>query len=238
MSPKQFLTYTLIVGGFALLVNTAALIQFIFIMNVPMKPLYFIIPSIVGIIFGSLLVLYRHYYLLAEERKMYEQIAKTDTLTGTMSRYACELILTHESKRCQRTSNPFSVALLDLDDFKSINDRFGHPTGDRVLKSFSQLISQELREMDTLCRWGGEEFIIILPETDGNRAVNIVERLRHCVTSYDFDLGESVTVSIGVASSSACVDVKLLIAQADEALYEAKAAGKNCVLLHQLNGGD
>lgn len=231
MNAKQIILYTVTVGIFIAVIDGAAFIQVVYIMKMPPDPAYFMIPTLVGVIFGTLLVLYRHYYVLAKERVYFEKIARTDALTGVMNRYSCELILDHESRRCQREQKPFSIILFDIDDFKRVNDTYGHLTGDRILVELCQCISKELRDMDRLCRWGGEEFIIILPETSGNGLLNLAERLRGSVLAYDFGLSEQLTVSQGAVSSTPqCHDTLKLIEKADKALYKAKNSGKNTVI--------
>lgn len=230
----QVFRYTVVVALFALVVDVFAWLQFTYILRIESEPRYFLIPSLVGTVFGSILVLYRHYYLLARERIYYERIAKVDSLTGAMSRYACDLILDHESKRCERGSKPFSLVMFDIDDFKSVNDRFGHLEGDRILKALCFCILEQLRDADTLCRWGGEEFIAIIPETSEKEVLQLGERLRHAVASYDFGIDMPVTISIGIVTAPPrCRDIGTLIAQADNALYEAKQNGKNRIVVAQ-----
>jgi diguanylate cyclase (GGDEF)-like protein len=231
MRIAKIIGYTFTVALFAAFVDLFAWLQLTYILHIDLHLRYFIVPSVVGSVFGTILVLYRHYYQLAQERAYYEKIAKVDTLTGTMSRYACDLILEHESKRHGRNGKPFSLAMFDIDDFKSINDRFGHQEGDRVLKTLCLCVLEHLRDADTLCRWGGEEFIMILPETTAAEIAEVTERIRNAVATHDFGLDATVTISIGVITSSTrSHDVEALIYKADNALYRAKNGGKNRVV--------
>ncbi len=132
---------------------------------------------------------------------------------------------------CRVNSMPLAVAMLDLDRFKQINDRFGHAIGDAVLVAMARILRENTRSADIGARVGGEEFLLVLPETDGDRALEICERLRHCVASYPWTTladGLSVTLSVGVASAPS-YDADELTARADAALYAAKLQGRNCV---------
>jgi diguanylate cyclase len=230
MTRKRFFLYTLIVGLFALGVDLLAYVQFHYVIQIPTALHFYLVPSLVGTIFGTILVLNRHYYMLAREKEHFERLAKTDPLTGSMNRYAAQLILEHEMKRCHRSNAPFSVLMIDVDNFKRVNDHFGHQEGDRILQELCDCMQKELREMDTLCRWGGEEFLIIAPGTSGEGLRHLAERIRESVSHYDFGLNRSVTVSIGAAEGcAACEQIHALIAAADEALYRAKGAGKNTI---------
>ena len=129
--------------------------------------------------------------------------------------------------------------LADLDHFKSINDRFGHPFGDLVLQSFADVLSRCVRTTDVVCRYGGEEFAVILPETDADGCVRLIERVRAGMNELELrPRGQKifVTASWGIATSAMCVDrsalaASALIEMADQGLYEAKRSGRNCARL-------
>jgi diguanylate cyclase (GGDEF)-like protein len=130
-----------------------------------------------------------------------------------------------------------SFMMIDVDEFKSYNDRFGHPAGDEALKMVGNVIRETLRSADVAARFGGEEFSILLPQTTGEEAVIIAERIRHNIEHADFP-HRKVTISIGVASCSADLcSAKNIVSAADKALYEAKGSGRNIVRAYeQING--
>ncbi|MBK8394097.1 MAG: sensor domain-containing diguanylate cyclase [Leptospiraceae bacterium] len=158
-----------------------------------------------------------------------ELAANTDILTGLLNRRAFLNRFKYESDRSSRTGKPYSIAILDLDHFKSINDRFGHHAGDEILLAFSQIMISHLRTTDIACRWGGEEFLILFPDTKENEANIPLTRIRKFVeTSEDLSSKASVnlTVSIGI-SDSVVSPTESIISNADKALYAAKATGRN-----------
>jgi diguanylate cyclase (GGDEF)-like protein len=159
--------------------------------------------------------------------------ATTDPLTGVPNRRSFYDLGEHEMVRAQRYFRPFTVLMMDIDHFKSVNDRHGHAVGDQVLTSVVNLCLAQLRQSDLMGRLGGEEFAFVLPETDSEAARAIAERLRACIARREFEGLEGalqVTVSIGVAQLGPEMhSLELLIARADEALYQAKARGRNRV---------
>ena len=163
-----------------------------------------------------------------------ESLATTDTLTGLVNRRGLLARLEVEFSRSQRTQHPFALAICDLDHFKHINDTYGHPAGDRVLAAFAATLKDNLRNIDLAARWGGEEFAIVLPESDVNDALIPLERIRQAVAASRIRHGAQeiqVTVSIGVANyDSATALAEHLLERADSALYRAKAGGRNRVL--------
>jgi len=162
-----------------------------------------------------------------------ERQATTDALTGTDNRRSFGRRASMELSRSLRYGRPLSLLMLDLDHFKSINDRFGHPVGDEVLRTFAQACRETLRDADVFARMGGEEFAVLLVETQGDKAVTVAERLRRNVAKLEIPaLGEavSVTVSVGVTTARETDDaLDTLLARADEALYEAKRQGRDRV---------
>ncbi len=158
--------------------------------------------------------------------------ALTDALTGIGNRNALELTLDREVGIVRRHGGHTSVALIDADHFKKINDTHGHLTGDRVLKTLTKVINAAARKTDLLFRYGGEEFVLLLDNTDDDGAAVIAERIRSAVADADFSglgLESAVTVSLGIATLTDSDSAESLLARADRALYAAKAAGRNRV---------
>lgn len=164
--------------------------------------------------------------------KLYKQ-ATRDPLTGLSNRNFFQNELRKFISIGLRYNRPFSVMMLDIDYFKSINDSYGHDVGDAVLKTVSNILMNHVRNQDVAARFGGEEFVILLPETPLQGAVSVAERIRAAVETADFEpLGcrQSVTISIGLGEfPSASEDADELIKRADESLYRAKALGRNRV---------
>jgi len=161
--------------------------------------------------------------------KKLHQGANKDDLTGLWNRRYFYEKLAEEIERFKRTKTPLSLAMIDIDDFKGINDSYGHVFGDKVLKQLANIFMQNSRRIDTIARWGGEEFAIILPETSVGGAAVFAERLRRVIENYNFNC--KVTVSIGVISVKEDVDVDRLVIMADQALYKAKERKNRVVVL-------
>ncbi|MDP1610812.1 MAG: GGDEF domain-containing protein [Sulfuritalea sp.] len=160
-------------------------------------------------------------------RAEFEHLASHDSLTGALTRRALIDVCERELERCRRKGYAMSLLMLDLDHFKAINDTHGHLVGDRVLVDFVARVTTLLRLPDTFGRFGGEEFVAVLPETSLEQALLVAERIRAEIASLPVP---SCTVSIGAATSAeGDASVDALLAQADAALYQAKAAGRNCV---------
>ena len=161
--------------------------------------------------------------------------AVTDELTGLANRRRFMEFVQLELKRAERFQSPLGLLLVDLDDFKLVNDRFGHGTGDEVLRALSDVFRESLRDVDLAARLGGEEFAVLLPETDYTGAAGVAERLRASLASIDLEApdgeGLGVTASFGVAVYPEAQSVDELLRTADAALYRAKAEGKNRVAL-------
>ncbi|MGB4246613.1 MAG: GGDEF domain-containing protein [Pseudohongiellaceae bacterium] len=174
-----------------------------------------------------------------EQRKLLEkelkQQAITDPLTGLYNRRHFESLFDHELRRAARKKSPLCLCLIDLDYFKRVNDEHGHETGDRVLQHAAKLFVDSLRKTDVVGRIGGEEFVLLLPDSEFDSARLLIERLRHGLAVEHLQIGD---VAIGVTATFAVTKVNpeqdtLLTAMraADKALYEGKAAGRNCVVL-------
>jgi diguanylate cyclase (GGDEF)-like protein len=161
--------------------------------------------------------------------------ASTDMLTGALNRRAFMEFASREFARVCRYGGHLSCIMIDLDHFKNINDSYGHATGDLILSSSAHYIASRLREPDMFCRYGGEEFVILLPGTDRNGAVTVAEELRAGMSGLDLKRGDDklpLTASFGVAEIHAqCATLDTLLSLADQALYEAKESGRNRVCL-------
>jgi diguanylate cyclase (GGDEF)-like protein len=162
------------------------------------------------------------------------RLSRHDALTGLLNRRAMEEALDTQLRRSQRTKEPFVVMMLDLDYFKRINDQHGHPVGDRALKHVAVLLQTEMRSSDSLGRFGGEEFVLLLPNTPMNQAAAVAEKIRDLLERSPLPSeGSTVTlsVSIGVAQwREATEDISRVLSRADAALFQAKVQGRNRVV--------
>src|SRR5215218_1530372 len=169
----------------------------------------------------------------ARLHRMVERQALVDGLTGLANRRQADEALASEIARTERLGGPVGLILADVDDFKAVNDRFGHPTGDIVLRDLAETLRENVREIDTAARWGGEEFALILPGTDLEGAAQVAERIRAALAEREILSVDGaplhVTASFGVAASNPTTTVQQLVEAADEALYRAKRAGKDRV---------
>ncbi|MGF1788566.1 GGDEF domain-containing protein [Photobacterium swingsii] len=172
----------------------------------------------------------RHLYKQAQE---VEALAYTDALTGAKNRNVIERYLAELVEHAKTNVQPFSVIYMDIDHFKSINDNYGHETGDEVLRCFVALINQRIRQTDVLVRWGGEEFILFCPATTREGAAGLAELLRDIVANYQWPSSMTVTASFGVAELEN-EDIGSVIKLADKALYLAKQSGRNCVVCEEV----
>jgi len=157
--------------------------------------------------------------------------ANTDPLTSCLNRRAILRDLDDEIKRCKRYENTCSLLMLDVDHFKQVNDTFGHQVGDDVLIKIADTITHTCRQTDFVGRYGGEEFLIVLPQTDGAQAKDLAERIRESVSALSEHFAFAVSCSIGIAALKNDSDMHTFIKRADEAVYEAKDSGRNCVIL-------
>jgi diguanylate cyclase (GGDEF)-like protein len=183
-------------------------------------------------LYGSSLrrMLYKRSFELKAANKRIEELAELDELTGSFNRRCIMRMLDDEIARAQRVNTPCSIALIDLDWFKRINDAHGHPTGDEVLRTFAITVFANIRNIDKFGRYGGEEFLLVLPETPGDAAARILDRLRAIIADLDwsaFSPGMRVTISAGVATLRRDESPDTFLARADSALYAAKARGRN-----------
>ncbi|RMF15969.1 MAG: GGDEF domain-containing protein [Gammaproteobacteria bacterium] len=165
--------------------------------------------------------------------RLYEQASRTDELTQLPNRRDMRQRLDQEYYRYKRHGRHFSVILLDIDHFKQINDTFGHDAGDFVLTRFAEIVNDTIRKMDAAARWGGEEFLVLLPDTSLVQALALAERLRENVEQARIRYKQTVipvTTSAGVCSIGQTKDLEALLKQADINLYQAKIKGRNRVI--------
>jgi diguanylate cyclase (GGDEF)-like protein len=183
--------------------------------------------------------LIRIYALDITKRKMAEEeihlLATTDSLTGIANRREFTAILEREVARVKRYGKPLSLAMFDLDYFKRVNDTFGHDVGDNMLQAVTGLVKKSIRSADVVARWGGEEFMVLMPESDMQAAEKASDKLRLAIAGHQFDTVGKLTASFGVAAYEPQDDVNSLLKRADDALYRAKDKGRNRV--ETLTGG-
>lgn len=164
-----------------------------------------------------------------------ENYATKDEMTGIYNRRKMDELLLREIAFARRYGDPLGLMILDIDHFKSVNDTYGHRTGDQYLKGLSEVLQVEVRHVDYLGRWGGEEFIILLPKTSLDQAKDVAERLRKAVEALQVESGRGLisrTISVGVTSAElAKFDMDEMMRQADDAMYQAKQAGGNKVVI-------
>jgi diguanylate cyclase (GGDEF)-like protein len=183
-------------------------------------------------LYGSSLrkALYHRSFELKVAYKRIEELAELDELTGSYNRGCIMRMLDDEISRARRVNTPCSIALIDLDWFKRINDAYGHPTGDEVLRTFAITVFANIRNIDRFGRYGGEEFLLVLPDTENDAATRMLDRLRAIISELDwsaFSAGMQVTISAGVATLRHNETEDTFLARADGALYAAKARGRN-----------
>lgn len=165
---------------------------------------------------------------LAQALDRLQELATRDDLTGLVNRRHMQTLLEGEVQRCLRNGSAFCLALLDVDHFKRINDQYGHGVGDEVLRAFAQAGSSALRATDLLARWGGEEFVVMLPNAHLPLALAAVERVRNAIGKLRVgDQGISITVSAGVTEHSSKDTLTQTLERADRLLYEAKRQGRD-----------
>jgi diguanylate cyclase (GGDEF)-like protein len=163
-----------------------------------------------------------------------EQVSKTDVLTELDNRRYMMEKLAEEVNRFKRNQKPFSIIIADIDDFKKVNDTHGHDCGDYIIKRMAQTMADSVRDIDSVARWGGEEFLILLPETVTEGAVVLAERIqknvRRSVWSYNqFQI--TISLTLGIATFDGETDLELVVKKADRALYDGKNKGKNCIVV-------
>ena len=171
---------------------------------------------------------------ISERIKMEEKLsllATTDKLTGINNRHRFEELFSSEIIRSQRYTKAMGIIMFDVDRFKSINDTYGHDVGDYVLKTISDVIQFNIRQTDIFARWGGEEFIILTPETIGKDVEHLAEKLRHALEQYSFETVGMVTASFGVTLYQDKETKEEILKRVDQAMYQAKQDGRNRVVV-------
>jgi diguanylate cyclase (GGDEF)-like protein len=198
--------------------------------NATIQVLLFV-ASFVSLVLGS-----NGFVLMAKEHadERFRMLAQKDTLTGTWNRAYMQEIAWQEMSRHNRYGHPISLVMADLDYFKEINDRFGHAAGDLVLKEFCKVVLGCVRSSDAFGRWGGEEFLLILPNSSLSSAAELAERIRHGLEGHIFSDVRKVTASFGVAEYRPEETWEQWLNRADLALYRAKAAGRNKVEMEEI----
>jgi diguanylate cyclase (GGDEF)-like protein len=205
--------------------------------NIPINPATFILICLmqVCVTFGFLLMLNQH--LMQEVKK----IASRDMLTGAYNRRQFEEEIVRLQSRSERTQDHFALMLIDIDNFKFINDNYGHPSGDEVLRRLSQIALKTIRAQDYWARFGGDEFCILLPSTESEDALILANRLRESYANVTFMFGGKAlksSISIGIADTSQVgLNYHSLLTAADQALYQAKLNGRNQVIFHSMELG-
>ncbi len=175
--------------------------------------------------------------LIIEQAQQLKRLATTDSLTKLSNRRDFLARTQDEINRCKRNNKPFTIILADIDYFKRFNDKYGHDCGDFVLATLADLIKSTLRKQDHIARWGGEEFVIRLPETNLAGAKIVAKKLCQCIANkiYNYQgLTLSITVTFGVSIYNNLMDINTCIKNADNALYKGKKAGRNCVVVENI----
>ncbi|SFX07351.1 diguanylate cyclase [Marinospirillum alkaliphilum] len=167
---------------------------------------------------------------LLEKNRQLELVSVTDKLTGVYNRHHLDKVLSEQLSLASRHQRPLSVVLFDLDYFKEVNDTYGHQAGDRVLQCFAELVRSKIRTSDVFGRWGGEEFLLICPETTLKQAVSVADKIRLALQDLPFDEGLKQHVSAGVMALSPGMNLDQLLSGVDKQLYIAKASGRNQVV--------
>jgi len=188
--------------------------------------LIFQISMVVILIFGFMLY---HQGTLKKHNKLLEKLSETDALTRVNNRMKLDALLDNQLSLFERYHEPFSLIMIDIDYFKKFNDKFGHLIGDKVLKHVAQLLKNNCRKADMVGRWGGEEFIIICPNTKLNEGAILAESVRKIVEKSTLTNIDPVTISLGVAEMTAHDNFNTIISRADDALYRVKQNGRNGV---------
>jgi diguanylate cyclase len=209
---------------------TSAALGFPVNIATPMSVIGACIPLLVAYPLAVSGVAYRLASRLARQNRRLDELGRTDGLTGLANRRQCFALAETELARHYRTGRPAALLILDIDHFKDINDRYGHPMGDEVLCAVAETLRKCCRETDTPTRYGGDEFLLMLPETDLRGAEEAARRIRRQLETMAFRKapGLRCTVSLGAAEAGRDIaNVDLWVQQADAALYRAKAAGRN-----------
>ncbi len=167
--------------------------------------------------------------MLKNKNSELEKLYVTDRLTQLYNRHKLDEVLENERIRSRRFGRPFGVILMDVDNFKSVNDTYGHQAGDHVLTEIASILRDNTRKTDVAGRWGGEEFLVIVPETTPESIMELAEKLKDAIAGHHFGIAGRKTSSFGVAVYRQHEQIKDILSRVDEALYRAKNSGKNLV---------
>ncbi|MBU3013670.1 GGDEF domain-containing protein [Poseidonibacter lekithochrous] len=174
-------------------------------------------------------IILKHYTRILKQKSELEKLSVTDQLTKLYNRHKLHEVLQNEFYRAERINYSFGVIILDIDNFKLINDTYGHNIGDNILQELAMLLKKNIRVSDTLGRWGGEEFLIIVPQGDTKSKQILAEKLRIIIEKHIFPTVTNITASFGISVYNKGDDIDSLIKKADDALYEVKENGRNQV---------
>jgi diguanylate cyclase (GGDEF)-like protein len=169
---------------------------------------------------------------ISNSLELYKRKALVDGLTKVLNRSAFMELLAAQINRFHERNVPFSIIMMDIDDFKKVNDVYGHQSGDMVLENMGRILREKLRSDDIIGRYGGEEFIALLPNTNGKQVVRIAEKLRKSVEGFAFEELPTITISLGCSFFTHNDTIAEVVKRADDALYNSKRSGKNMVSLH------
>jgi len=169
---------------------------------------------------------------LENENRENRQLFLMDSLTYSINQLEMNAILEVEMRRAERLNQSISMIIMDIDFFKHVNERFGQQAGDKVLSTISIIVQQRIRESDIFVRWGEEEFILLTPGTDGNRAKELAESIRSIIEEFHFENIDKVTCSFGISEFSKGKTKEDIILEANQALFFSKDSGRNCVTLY------
>jgi diguanylate cyclase (GGDEF)-like protein len=190
-----------------------------------------LINLLISLAISIAVLLVAHFALKGYQGRL-ETMATRDKLTGAASRQVIDSLFEQAVSRSKRRQQKTTLALIDIDHFKQVNDSLGHHQGDKVLEAVAKIIQLHIREADVLCRWGGEEFLLLLNECDLQHAMERVESIRLAIAAWRFhldDASHNVTVSAGLAEYESGESLSRLVDRADKALYRAKHQGRNCL---------
>ncbi|MHC1723805.1 MAG: diguanylate cyclase [Aminipila sp.] len=167
---------------------------------------------------------------LKRANKKLDELATFDMLTGAYNRRKFQDFVQMSIEKKDRYESPFSIIMFDIDFFKRINDSYGHDTGDRILQEITTVVKKELRSTDKIFRWGGEEFIVLLPEVSLKNTYNVAEKVRKSVEQTNFDIGNDfITISLGIGEYITMDSIEQFVSRVDNALLKAKSSGRNRV---------
>jgi diguanylate cyclase (GGDEF)-like protein/PAS domain S-box-containing protein len=170
---------------------------------------------------------------LKEKEIMLNELARTDQLTQLYNRVYLDEVLMNQYYRFYRNHEPCSIVMMDIDYFKEVNDKYGHLVGDKVLVEFANILRKSVRASDIIGRWGGEEFMLVLPHTELEQAIELAKKLHKLINEHEFSIVGKKTASFGISTFRVNVTVEKVVDEADQALYEAKKAGRNCIKVYK-----